>query len=189
MNDTLTSGTALIAKNIFDNNFKIELNWRVADLGCGTMAFFSIEAARRVGSKGLVYAVDIQKQVLATVNQLAKTQGFYNIETIWSDVEIVGATMIENESCDAVLLVTTLYQLTDKASAIKEAIRLLKSNGHLLIIDWRTNNAPIAPESSRLVDVNKLKDVINNSGMEIVNEFEPTNYHFGMVVKKPLANN
>lgn len=189
MDNTSNIKTALVPKNIFDNQIKVELNWRVADLGCGTMAFFTIESARRVGSKGLVYAVDIQKQVLASVNQLAKTQGLYNVETVWSDVEIVGATAIADTSCDLVLLVTTLYQLNDKQSAIKEAFRLMKPDSYLLVIDWRTSNAPIAPDLSRLVNVDELKKFIKSLNLVIVSEFEPTNYHFGLLVKKPLDIN
>lgn len=189
MNDTLNIVSTLSPKKVFDNNFPIELNWRVADLGCGTMAFFTIEAARRVGNKGEVYAVDVQKQVLAAVNQLTKTQGLYNVATVWSNVEIVGATNIPHESLDACFLVTTLYQVDDRAGAVKEASRLLKPGGKLLIIDWRTSNAPVAPQAERIINLEFLKNDIVQAGLIVVSDFQPTSFHFGMTVEKPLANN
>ena len=36
----------------------------VADLGCGSMAFFTIAAAKLVGDKGVVYACDVIKEIL-----------------------------------------------------------------------------------------------------------------------------
>lgn len=189
MNDSQNIVSTLSPKKIFESVFPIELNWQIADLGCGTMAFFTLEAARRVGNKGEVYAVDVQKQVLAAVNQLSKTQGLYNVATIWSNIEIVGATNIANESLDACFLVTTLFQVDDKKSALKEAERLLKPGGKLLIIDWRTSNAPVAPQANRIIDQQQLKNDIASNHLNLISEFQPTSFHFGMVVEKPLANN
>ncbi len=189
MTDVQNIVSTLNPKKIFDSIFPIELNWRLADLGCGTMAFFTLEAARRVGNKGEVYAVDVQKQVLAAVNQLSKTQGLYNVATVWSNIEIVGATNIPNESLDACFLVTTLFQVDDKNKAIQEAERLLKPGGKILIVDWRTSNAPVAPQANRIIDQQQLKKDIINNHLNIISEFQPTSFHFGMVVEKPLANN
>ena len=189
MSDTTNIVSALNAKLIFEKYFPVELNWQVADLGCGTMAFFTIEAAKKVGNKGQIYAVDVQKQVLAAVNQLTKTQGLYNVATIWSNIEMVGATNVPAGMMDACFLVTTLYQVDDKLSAIKEATRLLKPGGKILIIDWRTSNAPVAPQASRIINPEEIKGYAAQLGLEISSEFQPTSFHFGMVAEKPLANN
>jgi ubiquinone/menaquinone biosynthesis C-methylase UbiE len=185
-----TNNLALVLspKKIFTDYFPLELNWRVADFGCGTMAFFVIEAARQVGNKGQVYAIDVQKNVVTAVDNLVKNQGLYNVTTVWSDVEKIGATKIVPESLDAVLIVTTLFQMNNKDAAIKEALRLLKPGGKLLIIDWRTSNAPIAPPEDRLVSLSEIKNILTNNHIEIINEFSATAFHFGLCGQKPLAN-
>ncbi len=49
---------------------------QVADLGCGA-GYFALPAARLVGSRGKVYAVDVQKSALAQVRKEAQSQGMH----------------------------------------------------------------------------------------------------------------
>ena len=66
----------------------------VADLGCGGAGHFVIPAAKLVGHKTNVYAVDIQKIVLASVASIGRLEGISNIKTVWSDIERLGATIV-----------------------------------------------------------------------------------------------
>ena len=44
------------------------------------------------------------------IDSKAKTAGLYNVKTIWSNLEIIGATKITENSLDFTLLVNTLFQ-------------------------------------------------------------------------------
>lgn len=56
-----------------------------ADLGCG-YGTFSIAAAKMVGKRGKVYAIDIDPVMLRIVRQGARSERLENITTILRDV-------------------------------------------------------------------------------------------------------
>ncbi len=171
-------------KEILENKVGLGYGSVVADLGCGPKAYFTFQSARIVGDKGTVYAVDIQKQVLSSVESHAKNQGLGNIKTVWSNLEIAGATKIQESSLDLGILNNTLYQSVDMPEMIKEAIRLVKTGGRLLVIDWKKIGAPLGPRMDLRVDPEKVKELCEVFGLKLEQEFEAGQYHFGLAFRK-----
>ncbi|MCX6779720.1 MAG: hypothetical protein NT034_00885 [Candidatus Magasanikbacteria bacterium] len=68
-----TSGTALIDPFEIFQKVGLSSGMRVADMGCGRTGHFVLPAARVVGEKGLVYAVDILKDVLQSLGSWVKS--------------------------------------------------------------------------------------------------------------------
>jgi len=157
---------------------------KVADLGCGSMAFFTLQAAKLVGEKGIVYAVDILKEVLSSAESRAKQEGLYNIRTVWSDVEIVGAAKITSESLDYALLVNTLFQTRKHQEVIAEAYRLLRPGGRLMVIDWITAGSPIGPTQELRVDPAEAKRLAGEAGFKVEKEFKAGANHYGIIFIK-----
>ncbi len=58
---------------------------------------------------------------------MPKTQGLDNIRTVWTDLEIKGATKIQESSLDLAILNNVLFQSTNMPEMIKESIRLIKT--------------------------------------------------------------
>src|SRR5262245_47500608 len=52
----------------------------VADIGAGA-GWFTIQLARRVGPRGLVYSEDVQRQMLEAVKRRVTREGLQNVET------------------------------------------------------------------------------------------------------------
>ncbi len=157
---------------------------RVADLGCGSMAYFTVQAARQVGERGQVYAVDIQREALSSVDSRVRLAGLSNVRTVWSDVEKVGAAAIPPATLDAVLLANTLFQLNDHAAALAEAARLLKAGGKLLVVDWKSIGAPFGPPTERRVSPGRIRELATAAGFTLAEEFEAGPYHFGQTYSK-----
>ncbi len=157
---------------------------RVADLGCGSMAYFTMQAGRQVGDRGQVYAVDIQREVLSSVDSRARLAGLGNVRTVWSDIEKVGATAIPPATIDVALLANTLFQLSDHASALAEAARLLKPGGKLLVADWKSIGAPFGPPTERRVSPGRVRELATAAGFTLAEEFEAGPYHFGQTYTK-----
>ena len=171
-------------KEILENKTGLGYGNVVADLGCGPKAYFTFQSARLVGDRGTVYAVDIQKQVLSSVESHAKNQGLDNIRTVWSNLEIAGATKIQEASLDLGILNNVLFQSTDMPEMIKEAVRLIKKDGKLLIIDWKNIGAPLGPKMELRVNPEKIKELCEIFGLKLEQEFEAGQYHFGLIFKK-----
>ena len=100
----------------------------VLDFGCGP-GHYAIAAARMVGEKGRIYALDIHPLAIRTVEKKANKEGLTNINTILSDRD----TGLPDESVDVVLLYDTIHLIKDKRALIEELHRVMKANGILSI--------------------------------------------------------
>lgn len=179
-----------IKKNVlFDINnilsrMGIDEKQRVAELGCGNFGFFVFPLARLVGRQGKAYAVDILKPTLEEIKKEAKKNNFPQIITVWSNLEIFKATNIETSSLDSALLINVLHQSEKKIEIMREAIRLLKRGGKLLIVEWKNMDLPLGPAPEKRVKLESLKSVIPKIGLNITEEFEAGPYHYGLVLTK-----
>lgn len=156
----------------------------VGGLGCGPKAYFVFQAARIVGDRGLVYAVDIQKDVLSSVESHVKTQGFSNVRTIWSNLETYGATKIPESSLDLAMFVNVLFESSDVASMLKEGIRLTKKSGKILVVDWKAIGAPLGPKPEHRIKPSYVKEILEAYGLKLESEFDAGQYHFGLLFRK-----
>ncbi|MCX6785231.1 MAG: methyltransferase domain-containing protein [Candidatus Komeilibacteria bacterium] len=156
----------------------------VADLGCGSMGFFTLEAAKLAGDKGQVFACDILKEVLSSVEGKARQAGLTNIKTIWTNLEIVGAAKIDRQ-VDYVILKNTLFQAKKQAEVLAEAFRLLKNGGQLLFIEWQASSGPIGPAQELRVPQEKAEQLAQAAGFIKVKDFIAGNSHYGIIFAKP----
>jgi ubiquinone/menaquinone biosynthesis C-methylase UbiE len=153
---------------------------QAADLGCGS-GYFSLPAARMVGSKGRVFSIDVQKSVLEQVRKQAQLLNINNLETVWSDLEIVGATKISPNSLDMVFLVNTLFQIKDKMAALSEAKRLVKPGGTLLIVDWLPGDTGLGPLADKRLNLAEIKQMAVSAGFTEKSTIDAGTHHFGLV--------
>lgn len=181
----ITGGSELInAPVILKEHLRVVSGHIVASFGCGGSGFFTLAAAKLVGDSGQVYAVDIVKGALSSVDGKARLQGLYNIKTVWSDLEMYGATQIPENSIDHGLLVNILFQSKRHGDIFKEVTRLIKPGGNLLVIDWNQAVIPFGPPLTDRIKVDDLRSQVPNFGYEEVKYFEPGPYHFGVIFRK-----
>lgn len=168
---------------VFKEHLPLSFGAKVADLGCGSMAYFTLASAKAIGSDGTVYAVDILKEVLSSVEGKAKLAGFNNVVTVWSNLEIAGATKIP-ENMDYVFLTTTLFQNTNHKQILQEGVRLLKQGGKLLVIEWLPYKTAIGPAVERRVKPEIIKEQAAQLGLKLEKEFVASPYHYGLIFMK-----
>jgi len=161
----------------------IKQNMKVADFGAGT-GYMAFAAADLVGRDGLVYALDVQKSVIKHLQTEIKRLKIANVQTIWTNLEKIGANPIKPLSLDLILIVNTLYQSTKQGEILREAIRALSAGGIILIVDWKSAGTAFGPSVDERVDIVKLKNLANNLGLNKIDEFEAGPYHFGLVFRK-----
>jgi len=176
--------TKLLNLNLILEKSQIKAGQSIADLGCGRSGHFAFLLARHVGSKGVVYAVDIIKQNLAIIEKEASLNHISNIKTIWSDIEIYGATQIMPESIDICFLINAIHQSKKPLESLRESIRITKKGGKLIIIDWSKISSPLGPDSSIRIDKDKLVDAAKKNGLYLESDFAAGPYHFGLVLIK-----
>ena len=171
-------------QDILGNKLGMTYGARVADLGCGGSGFFTFQAAGLVGDRGLVYAVDILKMVLKNIEHRAKMFGMENIKTVWSNLENYGATKVNDNSLDFVLMVNVLFQNKHPEKVIREATRMLRSNGKALVIDWAEGRFPFGPNTDRRISRDRVNDVALGAGLKKIKDIEVGKFHYGIIFEK-----
>ncbi len=177
-------GGALIDTKLIMDKAQIGDKMKVAELGCGASGHFVFPAAKLVGKQGIIYAVDILKTVLENINRRARAENYSNIKTIWSNLEIFGATKIEAASLDVALLINILYQSHKRAEILREAIRLIKKGGKVIVIEWKNIAAPFGPTAEEKVKKDLLELAAKKLGLNLDDEFEAGQYHYGLIFTK-----
>jgi len=172
--------TFLDPEKIIDQ-LKLEPDWRAAEFGCGTGGF-AVALAKKL-FKGIVYALDIQEEPLSALAGRAKAEGLSNMRTIQCDLEDPQGSTLQNEFLDLVLIANLLFQVEEKEAVLKEAKRVLKPKGKIVVVDWRPNS-PFGPEGERISfeEVEKMMRV--KLEMRLVKEIDAGTYHWGAVFEK-----
>ncbi|MFA5318242.1 MAG: methyltransferase domain-containing protein [Patescibacteria group bacterium] len=180
----VSGGNVLIDPQTIIEKGEIGDRMQVADLGCGGSGHFVFPIANVIGENGIIYAVDILKNNLANIERRAKQDNLKQVKTVWSNLEIFKATKIESASLDAGLLINVLYQSNKREEMIREAVRMVKRGGKLLIVDWKKVRSPFGPSLEERVNKENLAIVCQRLGMELLEEFNTGEYHFGLVFLK-----
>ncbi len=180
----ITGGNTLIDVNFILEKAQISEHMKVADLGCGASGHFVFPSAGLVGKNGKVFAVDILKIVLESVKKRVKEENLSNIQIIWSDLEVFGATKIESGSLDVALLANTLYLSHKRVEVIREAVRMLKKEGRLVVVEWKNVAVPFGPPAEERVEKDLLEQGAKKLGLSLEEEFEAGQYHYGMIFTK-----
>jgi ubiquinone/menaquinone biosynthesis C-methylase UbiE len=106
-----------------------DLSGNIVDLGCG-YGTFSVPAARK--NKGMIYALDIEKDMISAIQMKANEAGLKNIHAIHMDFMMEGTGLPDN-SCEYVMLVNILHA-EDPLKILAEANRILTWSGQVGII-------------------------------------------------------
>ncbi len=179
----IQNGNELLKLDVF-KKVGLTPGMHVGDLGCGNLAYYAFGSAKIVGKSGMVYAVDVLKNVLSAVENRIKNEGIDNIKTIWSDLEVLGATNVPPESLDIVFIHNVLFQSGKHEGFIQETSRLMKAGGKLMIIDWKKTNSPFGPPMKDRPEPETIKSMVTKSGFEVIEEFDAGPHHFGLIFKK-----
>lgn len=167
------------------NEFGLVPGMSVSDFGSGA-GYFTILMAERVGKEGRVYALDIMESALDSVREKAKAVGLENIEMIRANLEVLGSSGLADQSQDVVLLANIFFQSEKKSEIFKEAKRVLKDGGTLIVIDWKKNAGGFGPPDSLRTDETAMRSLAGGEDLIFEKDFNAGQFHFGMIFRKGI---
>jgi predicted methyltransferase len=121
----------------------------VADIGVGA-GWFTIRLARRVGPNGLVYAQDVQREMLEATRRRVTREGLRNVQVTLghgSDPNLPYG------SIDAELVVDVYPEVEDRVTFLKNLKTSIKSNGRIGIVNYKPGKGGPGPSPSEGVRV------------------------------------
>lgn len=150
----------------------------VSEFGCG-YGTFTIPSAQII--TGTIYAIDIEKEMIALTEQEAKKHQLRNVKTVLRDFMFHG-TGLKDESIDYVMLFNILH-IERPEALLKESYRILRPGGKLGIIHW--NYDPLTPRGPSMDIRPRPEQCIQWAEKEHFIKIEQYNlkpYHYGIVM-------
>jgi len=151
----------------------------VLDLGSGG-GIDVLLSARRVGSEGKAYGLDMTDEMLALARENQRRAGATNVEFLKGEIEHIP---LPDNSVDVIISNCVINLSADKDQVLREAFRVLKPGGRLAVSDVVTRGAvPAAVRESMLLWVgciagaleeNDYRQKLTASGFENP-DIEPT---------------
>lgn len=178
------SGNQMIDPYLLFEKAHLQPAMHIADLGCGRTGHIIFPAVKIIGDRGIIYGVDILKDVLLEIQKRVKMENLLNVQTVWSDLERVGHTAIPNRSLDVAFIVNCLCQSNDHLAILDEAFRLMKDKARLIVVDWATKGLTFGPTQDWLINFDQILNWAKERNLFLQEDFFAGPYHRGLVFYK-----
>jgi ubiquinone/menaquinone biosynthesis C-methylase UbiE len=152
----------------------------VADIGAGG-GWFTIRLARRVGAGGIVFAEDIQPQMLeATMRRVAR-EGLHNVRRVLGTAE---DPRLPAAGLDAVLIVDTYHELDNPDALLRNIAIALKPQGRVGVVDFKRDGLGPGPALEDRVDPDTIVRDAERAELRLVSRGTFLPYQFLLVFSR-----
>ena len=148
----------------------------VVDLGAGP-GFFTLPAARVVGEKGRVYAVDVQPSLLEVCRRRAAEAGLSWIETEHSEEAHVP---LPDAAADRVFIAFVLHEADDQVALLREAARLLRPGGEVAIVELHKREGTPGPPLAHRIGEDEVAAIAAQVGLRVLPVQHQSDDHYLM---------
>jgi ubiquinone/menaquinone biosynthesis C-methylase UbiE len=146
----------------------VEPGQTVCDLGCGN-GFYTVELARRVGPRGVVYAVDIQPEMLHLLAELAAREGLTNIRPV------LGTAIdprLPPGKIDLVLCVDVYHEFSHPEAMLGRIAASLAPEGRLVLAEFRGEDPAVPIKPLHKMTKRQIRAELEPAGFRVVREFD-----------------
>jgi len=140
----------------------------ICDLGCGN-GFYTLELARRVGPRGLVYAVDIQPEMLRMLADVAGRENLWNIRPI------LGTAIdprLPVRSIDLCLCVDVYHEFSHPEAMLARIKDSLSAEGRLALVEFRGEDPAVPIKPLHKMTKAQIRRELEPAGFEVASEFD-----------------
>jgi ubiquinone/menaquinone biosynthesis C-methylase UbiE len=155
----------------------------VADFGAGSG--FVARAAASLVTSGNVFAIEINRDIVARLTREASEMHIKNLHPLWGDIEVAGGSKLGDQSMDMVIISNTLFHVEDKEGCFREAHRVLKQGGRLLVVDWTESFGGMGPRPQAVVSKDVAIALAKRYGFEFLTDaLQAGEHHYAILFRK-----
>jgi len=156
-------------------NLKPGMN--VADIGAGS-GLMSRLMAQRVGPNGTVYAVDIAKNMIDHIAEVAEKEHIPNLKPVLGDPK---SPKLAPNSVDVICIIDSYHHFEYPTEMLAEINKALRPDGMLMLIDFKRIDGVSRDYILKMVRAGEgtFTDEFLNAGFELVDKRDdmfPENY-------------
>jgi ubiquinone/menaquinone biosynthesis C-methylase UbiE len=137
----------------------------VADLGAGG-GWFTVRLARRVGPNGMVYAQDVQSQMLEAIKRRVGREGLRNVEYVQGSLD---DPRLPAGRFDAVLIVDAYHEVGEPITLLRNVSMSLKSTGRIGIVNFTLEGGGPGPPLNQRKSQESVINEARQAGLRLVN--------------------
>jgi ubiquinone/menaquinone biosynthesis C-methylase UbiE len=156
---------------------------RVADLGAGG-GWFTIRLARRVGPNGVVYAEDIQPQMLESIKRRVEREQLQNVRSVLGQATDPN---LPAGQLHAVLIVDTFNAFEQPVVVLERVRESLRPGGRVGIIEYKKDGYGPGPQMEDRVDPEVVIEAARRAGLQLARREDFLRYQYMLVFEKSGA--
>ena len=151
----------------------------VADLGAGG-GWFTARLARRVGPNGLVYAEDIQPQMIEAIGGRVQRENLLNVRAVLGSATDPRLP----PGIDAVVIVDAYHEMEDPVELLKNVGQSLKPQGRVGVVDYNPGGGGPGPAPDECVAPATVIAAASAAGLQLISQDAIPPFQFLLVFGK-----
>ena len=152
----------------------------VADIGAGS-GWFTIRLARRVGPQGLVYAEDVQKEMINAISRRVGREGLANVRPV---LGLKNDPRLPAQSLDAALMVDAYHEIENRVAVLSSLARALKPQGRIGVVDFKLDGTGPGPLAEERVSPDVVVKDAAQAGLRLIRQEPFLPYQYFLIFGK-----
>ncbi|EAQ98037.2 class I SAM-dependent methyltransferase [Congregibacter litoralis] len=157
---------------------------KVADIGAGT-GFFSFPIAKRV-PEGRVYAVDIQPEMLAMLEERKNAMKLANVESVLGSET---SPNLPSGAIDLAFIVDAYHEFSYPREMGLALFDALRAGGKLVLIEYRSEDPSVPIKTLHKMSEDQARREMAAIGLEWVRTEDYLPQQHVLIFEKPMADN
>ena len=149
------------------------------DIGAGT-GFFALLFSKKM-KRGKLYACDISDEMLSWMKSNLPLESKGRVIPVKMEE---GSVALPDDMADLVYMIDLHHELEQPQKVLREALRLLRRGGKLLIVDWKKEQTPEGPPLKIRVTEEAIQSQMLKAGFRDIIKYAVLPYHHFLVGEK-----
>lgn len=156
----------------------------VADIGAGG-GWFTIRLARRVGPNGLVFAQDIQPEMVGAIQRrVDREEVSARVRTVLGSADNPGLP----EPVDAILIVDAYHEVREPVVFLSHLAKSLRPDGRIGIVEFTKSGGGPGPPMEERVDPARVIRDAQDAGLVLIRQENFLRYQYLLIFGLPRAS-
>ena len=160
-------------------NMEIKTDDTIADIGAGSG--YHVFRMAPLAENGLVYAVDIQPEMLEATELKKRLKRVSNVETVLGSEKSIN---LPKNSLDKILLVDVYHEFSYPAEMVGSIKNALKSNGQLFLIEYRGEDSSVPIKKIHKMTVKQSIKEMEAAGFRLKENIDNLPWQHCMIFEK-----